>query len=137
MLNAACHCGAVHAEIDQRPTFVNECDFSPCRKAGAALGYFDPAQVRASGETRTYGRADRETPSVEIHFFPHCDVVTHWTLTAAFRAAHAVEDRMEANMRLFDEADLAGVQWRYPDGLASDRVSDHAYRKPPIILGDN
>lgn len=117
MIALSCHCGAARLELARRPDFVNECNCSLCAKAGVWWAYLDPAEVTVSGETHGYRRTDKPDPGADIRFCPTCGVTTHFVLTES-AVARFGNTMMGANMRLADEADLAGIELRYPDGRA-------------------
>lgn len=135
-LSATCHCGAVHVQVAHAPDFIFECNCSLCDSHGAWWGYYDPSEVAVTGETRGYGRADRDTPAVEVHFCPRCGCTTHFALSAAWLEKSGVaNDRMGVNMRLFDRAALTGVKLHYPDGRAWDGTGEWGYVREAITLG--
>lgn len=135
ILSATCHCGSVQVSLSERPDFVNDCNCSLCRKTGGLWGYFSTRHVSILGLTNTYSRRDIKEPGVDIHFCDICGCTTHWTLTEQFLKKAGPTDRMGVNMRLFEQADLKGVEVRFPDGLNWFGESDYGYRRPPIILG--
>jgi hypothetical protein len=111
----ACFCGAVSVTTAKRPDFVHACNCDLCRKAGARWGYFDPAEVTVQGATATFRRRDKPEPGVDVHFCPTCGSTTHFRLTEAAVRKHG-DIMMGVNAGLADEADLAGIELRYPDG---------------------
>jgi hypothetical protein len=134
MIDLACHCGAVRLTLSRRPDFIHACNCSLCRRAGAHWGYFDPAEVTVSGETRSYSRTDKPEPAARIHFCPTCGTTTHFTLTEAVVAKFGA-DQTGANMRLADAKDLAGLELRYPDGAAWDGASAFGYVREAEVIG--
>ncbi len=70
-----------------------------------------------AGATAGYSRDDKDEASAEIRFCARCGSTTHFGLTesALAKFGNVVTG---VNMRLADEADLAGVELRYPDGRA-------------------
>ncbi len=129
-----CHCGRVKVKLETKPDYVNDCNCSLCRKSGALWGYFHRDQVKVSGPTDTYQRADRDSPVVNIHFCKHCGNTTHWTLTMFGKTL--VEDiyRMGANMHLFSVSDLKGVEKRYPNRADWQGGPELDDVKPPELL---
>lgn len=109
-LSGSCHCGAVRITIPAAPEYINDCNCSLCMTRGAIWGYFPPAAVTFSGDTRHYVRADLPDPALATHWCTRCGTTTYW---AALDPAYA---RMGVNMRLFDPADYAGVEVRAIDG---------------------
>lgn len=134
-LSATCHCGAVHVQVAHAPDFIFECNCSLCESHGVWWGYYTPDEVEVTGETRGYGRADREVPAVEVHFCPRCGCTTHFALSAAWlEKSGAANDRMGVNMRLFDRAALTGVKLHFPDGRAWDGVGEWGYVRKAVDL---
>jgi hypothetical protein len=134
MLNLACHCGRVRIETATRPDYLHECNCSLCDPVGARWGYFHPSQVVVAGETRAYRRADKADPAVDVRFCPTCGCTTHFTLTPS-GVARFGDVQLGVNMRLADEADLAGVELRYPDGRAWSGQGGFAYVRAARIIG--
>lgn len=135
-MTGSCLCGAVSVAIDARPEFVNDCNCSLCRKAGAAWGYFASSSVSTAGPTTSFIRADKATPGVAVHSCARCAATTHFVLTESFKATHAGADVVGVNMRLFDPAELAGVEVRFPNGRDWPGEGPYDYRRPAITLGD-
>jgi hypothetical protein len=133
MLSLSCHCGHVRVTITKAPAYINECNCTLCRKSGASWGYFDPSEVRVEGVTSPYCRADKAEPGVDIHFCGTCGSTTHFTLTAS-AAAKFGNSVTGVNMRLADEAELAGIELRYPDGRNWSGAGEFGYVRPPRIL---
>jgi hypothetical protein len=115
--SGACHCGAVHITIAHKPDYLNDCNCSLCTKHAVLWGYYDPAEVSISGETRPYIRADLPEPAIALHFCDTCACITHWLLLETFADAHRdMPPRMGINIRLFAEEAVEGVEVRFPDG---------------------
>lgn len=114
-LSGSCHCGRVTVTLAARPSFVNDCNCSLCRKSGALWGYYLNEDVTVSGETRQYQRTDREVPIVNIHSCESCANTTHWTLTEPGREVADHPERMGVNMRLFEPSELIGIEKRFPN----------------------
>ena len=101
MIEASCHCGAVHIEIADPPESVLECGCSICRRLGALWSYYEPGQVRLippSGATAiyTWGRK-----SIEFHTCKVCGCTTHWS------AVDKSVNRMGVNARLMEPTVLS------------------------------
>jgi hypothetical protein len=111
-LQGRCACAAVRVDLARRPEWVNQCDCSVCLRVGAAWGYFHLADVTITGPTTGFVRADWAEPTIAFHFCAACGSSTHW---AAFPGGPA--DRTAINMRLFEPADLEGLEVRFSDGL--------------------
>lgn len=135
MIDLSCHCGAVRLKLAKRPDYINECNCTLCRKAGAWWGYFDPSDVRVEGETTDYRRTDKAEPGTEVRFCAKCGATTHFVLTEAAIAKYG-DTLRGVNMRLAEEAELAGVEVRYPDGAAWPGEGDFGYVREAIVLGD-
>lgn len=135
MLQLTCHCGRTRIELQEPPDYINECNCTLCNKTGARWAYFHPSKVDVDGLTSTYVRTDKAEPGACVQFCPTCGVTTHFTLTAGAIARHG--DVMRGvNMRLADESDLAGIELRFPDGLAWPGTGEFSYVRPSRIIGD-
>lgn len=129
-----CLCGAVSVTTDRKPDFVHACNCDLCRKSGARWGYFEPSEVSVAGQTSTYRRRDKPEPGVDVHFCPSCGSTTHFRLTDTAVARHG-DVMMGVNAGLADEAELAGIELRYPDGKAWSGEGEFGYVRPARILG--
>ena len=129
-----CHCGAVSVQLARAPDDVAECNCSLCYSHGVLWSYFSPSEVSIQGNTRTYARADSESPTVHLHFCDRCGCVTHWTATAAFVAKVGIADRMGVNMRLFEPAQLSGLTLRFPDGRSWDGQGEWTLMREHSIM---
>ena len=134
MLKLSCTCGRVRIETAQRPDFVHECNCTLCGKSGARWAYLHPSEVTVEGETRGFSREDKEDPAAELHFCTTCGVTTHFVLTESAVAKFG-NVQMGLNVRLADEADLAGIELRYPDGRAWPGSGPFSYVREARILG--
>jgi hypothetical protein len=134
MLNLSCPCGQVRIEIAKRPDFINECNCTLCSKAGARWAYFHPLDVGIEGTTKGYSREDKEDPAVEIHSCANCGSTTHFILTPSAISKFG-NVQLGVNVRLVDEKDLAGIELRYPDGLAWSGKGDFGYVRDARIIG--
>ena len=135
MLDLSCHCGRIRLRVPKPPDFLHDCNCTLCAKTGARWAYFHPSEVEVEGRTAAYVRQDKAEAGAEIRFCPACGTTTHFTLTesAAARFGNSV---MGVNMRLVDEAELAGVELRFPDGRGWSGEGGFAYVRPPRILGE-
>lgn len=113
---ASCHCGAVSIRLARAPEALAECNCSLCFSHGILWAYYSPRDVVIEGETRTYNRADRESPNSHLHFCPTCGCTTHWSATDGLKERMGEVDLMGANMRLFDPAQLSGLKLSFPNG---------------------
>ena len=109
MLNLTCTCGQVRIDVPKRPDFIHECNCTLCSKSGAQWGYFHPSDIGVDGTTKGFTRSDKEDPAAEIRFCETCGSTTHFVLTPSAVAKFG-DVQMGVNMRLADEADLAGVE---------------------------
>lgn len=134
MIDLSCHCGQLRIHAATRPDFLHACNCSLCAKSSAHWAYLDPVDVTMAGETRAYRRADKAEPGADIHFCPTCGCVTHFTLaeSAVAKFGNVV---MGVNMGLAAEADLAGIELRYPDGRAWSGEGPFDYVREARILG--
>ncbi|KUR80087.1 GFA family protein [Novosphingobium sp. FSW06-99] len=136
MLKFTCLCGQVRVEVAKRPDFINECNCTLCRKSGARWAYLHPSEVNIEGATGGYSRTDKDDPAAEIHFCGRCGSTTHFTLTKSAKAKFG-DVQTGVNMALADERDLAGIELRYPDGLAWSGGSDFGYVRAPRVIGQS
>ncbi len=113
----SCACGKVSVEIDEAPEYINVCNCGFCRPAGAAWGYFRHAQVKVTGDTRTFRRSDLPNPRLDLHFCPECGTVTHY-----INFGQPERDRMAVNTRVFLQDDLDGIEVRYLDIRGDDMI---------------
>jgi hypothetical protein len=134
MLKLACLCGQVRLETHKRPDFINECNCTLCGKSGAQWAYFHPSDVTAQGTTKGFSRADKEDPAAEVHFCTNCGSTTHFVLTPSAVAKFG-NVQMGVNMRLADEANLAGLELRYPDGRNWSGQGEFVYLREARIIG--
>ena len=130
MIEGTCHCGSVRLSIAFRPDYVNFCDCTLCAKMGGVWGYFTSDEVTVQGETSAYRRPDRDKPACEMRFCPICSTTTHWHLTEHFEG-----DRVGVNMRIFDPAELVGVEARLLDGRNWNGKTEPAERRASGTLG--
>jgi len=134
MIELTCLCGQSRMALPRKPDFVHACNCSLCAKSGAHWAYFDPAEVTVEGASATYVRQDKAEPSAALHFCPQCGSTTHFRLTPQAVAKFG-DSMMGVNMRLADEADLAGVERRYPDGRGWAGDGPFDYVRPTEIIG--
>lgn len=132
-MELSCLCGQVRVAT-KRPDYINACNCTLCSKSGAHWAYFHPSEVGVEGATRGYSREDKDDPAAEIHFCERCGSTTHFTLTPSAIARFG-NVQLGVNMLLAAEADLAGVELRYPDGRAWSG-GEVTYVRGPRILGE-
>ena len=102
MVDASCHCGAVHLTVAAEPETVTECSCSICRRYGVLWAYYPPSQVTLSppaGATDIYMWDDR---SREFHRCKVCGCMTHM-------AAADIGHVFGVNARMMPALDPAGV----------------------------
>ena len=134
MLKLACHCGQIRIELEKRPDYIHECNCTLCCKSGARWAYFHPSEVRVEGTASGYSRDDKDDPAAFVQFCARCGSTTHFVLTDS-AAAKFGNTLMGVNMRLADEADLAGIELRYPDGRAWAGEGAFGYVREARVLG--
>ena|ERR1700761_76943 len=134
MLKLSCLCGQVRIELPKRPDFINACNCLLCSKTGAHWAYFHPSDVGIAGATKGYRREDKAAPAAEIRFCATCGATTHFVLTET-AVAQFGNVQMGVNMRLADEADLAGIALRYPDGRAWSGEGSFGQVREAYIIG--
>lgn len=136
-MTGTCLCGAVSVTIEAKPAFVNDCNCSLCRKAGAAWGYFPSASVAATGRTISYMCRDKPAPAVEVHSCAQCSATTHFVLTQSFREKNPTADVTGVNMRLFDPDELHGVEVRFPNGRDWPGEGAYGFRREALTIGEH
>jgi hypothetical protein len=117
-VDASCHCGAIHLEIETPPETVTDCSCSICRRYGVLWAYYAPEQVRivaVGGATDIYTWGDR---TIEFHRCETCGCVTHWA--PLDRSA----GRMGVNARLMELHVLAAARVRKLDGAVTETYVD-------------
>jgi hypothetical protein len=122
-VKGTCACGGVTVTVPHRPEYLNSCDCSLCFRLGGLWGYFDPAEVAVTGETKAFRRSDIEV-WLQTNFCPTCSAVVSWTAVRELETP-----RMGVNMRLFDPGDLLGLPVRFPNGRDDD--DGEGGRPPP------
>lgn len=115
-MKGQCLCRRVSVEIANAPEYINVCNCQFCRKLGAAWGYFRAEQVSIEGETREFRRDDLDEVWLAGHFCPNCGTTTHYTVVHPSND----RDRMAVNTRVFEQAELDGIEVRYLDGRSVD-----------------
>jgi hypothetical protein len=107
MIEATCHCGAIRIEVPRAPETVTSCNCSICRRMGSLTAYYDPADVRISGETDTYMWGDR---MMTFHRCKVCGCATHGL------PVDPAATRMGVSARLMDPQIVAAARVRKFDG---------------------
>jgi hypothetical protein len=135
MTELSCLCGQVRVRIAERPDYIHECNCTLCAKSGARWGYFHPSQVTVAGTTKGWSREDKAEAAAEVQSCTTCGATTHFTLTSGAVAKFG-NTLMGVNMWLADEADLIGLELRYPDGRAWSGKGEFGYVRPASIIGN-
>lgn len=129
-----CLCGQVSVTPAKTPEYIHACNCTLCSKSGAWWGYYHPDQVAVAGETIGFRRSDKTEPGSELRFCPRCGTTTHFVLTESAVAVHG-NVMMGVNLRLADQAELAGIELRYPDGKAWPGEGPFGYVRQAEIIG--
>ena len=129
MMKGACPCGGVTITVARRPEYLNSCNCSLCFRLGALTGYFDPAEVTISGDTKTFIRDDIDPPWIEFPFCPTCGAMIGWL---SLRPQEV--PRMGVNMRLFGSEALVGLPVRFTDGLNWDEADARPAKRGEDVL---
>jgi len=114
-IDASCHCGDVHLEIDAAPESLTDCNCSICRRYGVLWAYYSPKEVRIvppAGATDIYMWGDR---TIEFHRCKICGCLTHWAPVDKHL------DRMGVNARLMDPSILRPLRIRKLDGAVTGK----------------
>ena len=118
MIEASCHCGSVHLEIETPPSEVTDCNCSLCRRYGVLWAYYTLDQVRvlpSNPPTNVYMWNGRTT---EFHHCRTCGCVSHWTPSDPSR------NKMAVNARLMTPDVLASARIHHLDGANTDEYID-------------
>jgi hypothetical protein len=120
MLSGYCHCGASHWTLTGDPGSITACNCSLCVRYGALWAYdYENERIHIHGPTKTYHRANKADPSLEIHFCPTCAAVLCWR---GLRLQDDGRRRMAVNIRLAPAEDVAHLPIDHFDGF--DRFED-------------
>jgi len=117
MIEAVCHCGAVHLSVREAPHTVTQCNCSICRKLAARWAHYSPSEVGMPkpGSTQPYVWGDR---MLAFHRCKTCGCTTHW------QSLDGAQERMAVNARLFDGLDWTAVRIRHFDGADTWKYLD-------------
>jgi hypothetical protein len=130
-MKGSCLCGRVTVQVPDRPEYLNLCNCSFCVKLGAMWGYYPGSRVEFTGPIASYVREDVPEPSIQAQFCGTCGATTSWSPVPEGRT-----DRMAVNMRLFDQAALAGVELRFGNRRDYPAVEPrHYYRDATTFDG--
>jgi len=111
-MKGVCACDGVTVTLDRKPEYINFCDCSLCRRTGAVWGYYELAEVSVSGNLTSFVRRDLDEVYLATEFCPTCGTTVHWV-----PLPDRDSQRTGVNMRLFDPAEIAGIESRFPNGL--------------------
>ena len=107
--------------MPRAPEWVASCNCSMCRRTGALVAYYPPAEVQVEGQTAAYLTGDR---FIRFHFCPACACHTHWSANPQALAGElpenvraALAERMGVNARLLDGFEI--VARNLPGGQPS------------------
>jgi hypothetical protein len=120
MLEGACHCGQVRWTFEGEPEngTATACNCTVCRRYGVLWIYgHENQEIRTSGETREYVRADGDG-NPGFHFCPNCGCIAYW------RGRKPTDDgrvRMGVNVRLCEPETVAALPIEHLDGLKTWR----------------
>jgi hypothetical protein len=134
VVKLSCLCGQIRIELRKQPDYINECNCTLCRKAGARWAYFHPSEVAVEGLAKGYCRGDKDDPNAEVQFCALCGSTTHFILTSS-AVTRFGNSLMGVNMWLAEEKDLAGIELRYPDGQAWSGAGGFSYVRGASIIG--
>ena len=119
MLEASCHCGAVHLTIPRKPRSLTNCNCSICRRYGVLWAYVRAEQVQitaAPGATASYRWGRKAQDFVRC---ATCGCIMLWQ-----RIQPRKENYMGINARNFDLDALGDVRIRWLDGAGSWKYLD-------------
>ena len=115
MLTGTCHCGAAHWTLEGDPGPITACNCTLCRRYGTLWAYdFVDERIRVAGPVRSYTRAGKDEPSLEILFCPTCACVLAWR---GLRAGSSGRTRIAVNVRLAPPEAVADLPIDHFDGL--------------------
>jgi hypothetical protein len=119
MLEATCHCGAVHIEVAQKPRTLTSCNCSICYRYAALWAYYTRRSVHvvcATGAVSAYLWGDR---SIEFYHCVSCGCLTHYESVTKDK-----DSRIAVNTRMLPPADIAAVPIRHFDGADTWKYLD-------------
>ncbi|WP_423142348.1 GFA family protein [Parablastomonas sp. CN1-191] len=112
-MRGTCACRTVTITVARAPEYINFCNCGLCRKTGGGWGYFDRDDVTVDGALKGFKRPDIDEVCLETQFCPGCGSAVRWIAAGSYESR-----RVGVNMKLFDPADLKGIETRFPDGIA-------------------
>ena len=115
MLRGTCHCGATHWTLEGDPGPITACSCTLCRRYGALWAYdYVDERIRVAGPMKSYTRAGKDAPSLEILFCPTCACVLAWR---GLRSSATGRTRIAVNVRLAPPEAVADLPIDHFDGL--------------------
>lgn len=115
MLQGSCHCGKAGWTLKGNPGSITACNCTLCRRYGALWAYdYEGERVDVSGQTASYCRTGKETPTLEILFCPSCACVLSWR---GLRLEVGGRRRMAVNVRLAHPEEVQMLPIDHFDGL--------------------
>ena len=122
-MKGRCACGATTVTVARKPDYINFCNCGLCRRTGGGWGYFQAGEAEIEGPLGTFERPDIDEICLTNQFCKGCGSIVRWIPLPKFD-----DGRVGINMRLFEPADLAGIETRFPNGI--DWGSEP--RHPPV-----
>lgn len=114
MIEGSCHCGAVQWTFEGVPESATACNCTVCRRSGVLWAYgYDGENIKTSGETKVYFRAD-QPPTLGFHFCEHCGCVAYWRSTQPNEQGR---HRIAVNLRMAEPEPVANIPIRHFEGL--------------------
>lgn len=115
MLTGTCHCGAAHWTLEGDPGSITACNCTLCRRYGVLWAYdYVDERIRVAGPMRSYTRAGKDAPSLEVLFCPTCACVLAWR---GLRPSAGGRTRIAVNVRLAPPEAVADLPIDHFDGL--------------------
>lgn len=110
MLKDSCHCGAIQLSVAQKPQYLNQCHCSICYKYGTRWGYYTRNEVETQRKDEDEAIYQCSDKILDFCRCSHCGCVYAWL------PIDTKVDEVGVNMRMFDEADMEGVEVRDDPG---------------------
>jgi hypothetical protein len=117
-VEASCHCGAIHLELDAAPVTVTDCNCSICRRYGVLWAYYEPRQVRVIAAPDAEERYAWSERTIDFRRCKVCGCVTRWT------SIDPTYERTGVNARLLDLDVLGAARVRKLDGAVTEKYLD-------------
>lgn len=117
MLTGSCHCGKAGWTLHGDPGSITACNCTLCRRYGTLWAYdYEGERIGIKGQTASYTRVEKDTPTLEILFCPVCACVVSW------RGLELEADgrrRIAVNIRLTQPDPVQDLPIDHFDGLDS------------------